>query len=836
MIEFRTLGALELLGPDGREHRAVLTQPKRVALLAYLAVATPHRFHRRDTLLGLLWPELDQDHARAALRQALHGLRQALGPVALPGRGDEEVSLDPAALWCDARAFDESVAAGDAEKALDLYCGDFLTGFFLSGARNFERWVEEERTRLRRSAARAAGTLARQCHAAGDGAGALRWTRRATALAPDDEGLQRQLIWLLYRQGDRASAIGAYESFALRLADEYEAEPAAETQALIAAVRARHVRVPAPTEATAAPVGATPVLGTAPVRRRRRLAPAALAATVGVVALAGVVLAVRGTARPRLDPHRVVVAPFENRTADSTLNALGSMTADWISRGLAETGLVEVADPVLLRAEAGGANGVRALAEFARAGTVVRGALYRQGDSIRFEAQVADARQERLVRSVTPVTGAARDPRAAVEALRQRVTAALATHLDPRLNDWAGIASQPPTFETYQEFVTGYEAFFQLRARDALRHLYRAAALDSTFKLPLVWATLAHSFLNECEPADSLARALAPARDRLGRLDRFLLDRQAAMCRGDLNAAYRMSREMIDAVPQSEFLAWLLARDALAVQRPREAQVVLERLHPNRGSLRNIAPYYLYLTYALHELGDHERELAAAQRARKQFPDNLAMLRLELLALAALGRVPDVNRALDEIPALPRHPLRTPSEVMRDAALELRAHGQPEASRAVFARALAWFESRPAAELATEASRFERLQALYAAGQWGAARNLVGELVREHAESVSYEGIRGVLAARRGARGEAAGADSALVGLWRWNLQGASTYWRACIAAQLGDSARAVTLLWQAHAEGEGVHPEFFMMLHTDPGLEPLRGYARFRAFLKPKG
>src|SRR3989454_7122652 len=134
MIELRTLGLVDLKDVDGREIRAVLTQPKRVALLAYLAVATPRGFHRRDTLLGLFWPELDQDHARAALRQALHGLRQALDTVALPSRGDEEVGLDPAALWCDARAFDESVAAGDAEQALKLYCGDFLAGFFLPAA------------------------------------------------------------------------------------------------------------------------------------------------------------------------------------------------------------------------------------------------------------------------------------------------------------------------------------------------------------------------------------------------------------------------------------------------------------------------------------------------------------------------------------------------------------------------------------------------------------------------------------------------------------------------------------------------------------------------------
>ncbi len=79
MIELRTLGALELRGADGFEFRPILQQPKRLALLVYLAVATPRRFHRRDTLLGIFWPELDAEHARPALRRALYFLRRSLG-------------------------------------------------------------------------------------------------------------------------------------------------------------------------------------------------------------------------------------------------------------------------------------------------------------------------------------------------------------------------------------------------------------------------------------------------------------------------------------------------------------------------------------------------------------------------------------------------------------------------------------------------------------------------------------------------------------------------------------------------------------------------------------
>src|SRR2546427_1189020 len=79
MIEFRLLGPLHLTDAQGREVQSLLTRPRRLALLAYLAAATPGRLHRRDSLLPLFWPELDQEHARAALRQALHVVRDALG-------------------------------------------------------------------------------------------------------------------------------------------------------------------------------------------------------------------------------------------------------------------------------------------------------------------------------------------------------------------------------------------------------------------------------------------------------------------------------------------------------------------------------------------------------------------------------------------------------------------------------------------------------------------------------------------------------------------------------------------------------------------------------------
>src|SRR2546426_4984052 len=84
-----------------------------------------------------------------------------------------------------------------------------------------------------------------------------------------------------------------------------------------------------------------------------------------------------------------------------------------------------------------------------------------------------------------------------------------------------------------------------------------------------------------------------------------------------------------------------------------EAITILERLHPDSGALSGRAGYYNWLTNAYHLLGEHDRELEAAHRARRRFPRNLATLRMEFLALAALGRGREVSQRFDEISALP---------------------------------------------------------------------------------------------------------------------------------------------------------------------------------------
>src|SRR5207247_1604137 len=140
------------------------------------------------------WPELDQEHARAALRQALHVLRTALGADVVVTRGDDDIGLDSALLWTDVAAFDGAVAEEQCAEARELYRGALLEGFFISGAADFERWLDDERSRRQRDATLCARRLVEQAEADGDLAVAVGWARRAAKFALHDEDALRRLI------------------------------------------------------------------------------------------------------------------------------------------------------------------------------------------------------------------------------------------------------------------------------------------------------------------------------------------------------------------------------------------------------------------------------------------------------------------------------------------------------------------------------------------------------------------------------------------------------------------------------------------------------------------
>jgi DNA-binding SARP family transcriptional activator/tetratricopeptide (TPR) repeat protein len=878
MFTLRLLGGAALSGPDGPV-RGRAAQRQRLALLAQLAGAQPYGVSR-DKLIAYFWPEAETDRARRLLSASVYVLRQALGDAAIVAAGDE-MALDSDVVRSDVGDFEAALDAGELESAVSLYRGPFLDGFFLRDADEFERWAEAERIRLAHRYAGALERLARDATARGDTDGAVNWWRALTASDPLSSRAALGLMEALAAAGDSAGALQHARGHERLVQEELGSPPDPN----IVAFRERLCTVPAlpprAPEGTRSPapraakqtddrigplshldsegpppatplrdqspveparVNAPPASRTLPLRRSRWLAGSGVAAALVFLVLAVLGGRHRGTAAasPEIDLRRVDVVVFVNMTGDSTLDRLGQIAADWISQGLARTRLVHVM-PVGLDSWAGDRPPASGEPRGSLAGARVVGAFYRQEDSLRFQARLVDWTGEQIG-AMDPATTPVSHPLAGVERVRQQVTALLATHVDPNMSAWATAGRQPTSFVAYDEFAAGMEAFVRADMSAAHERFMASADADAGYMLPVLWAVFSSANAGRFPVSDSLLRGLEPARQQMTGFEAALLDYHLANRAWNYEAAYRATQRMVDIAPGSEW-HYLLAMSALRSHRPREAVQQLARLDPNRGWLRGEfgVNYWLVFSAALHWLKDYERELQTVRLGLNRYQGDVALKISEAAALAALGRLEEVDSAAATVVAWTRSGGERLA-AYRAIYTELTAHGHREAALRHARAAAALYSGLPEAERRLPAARFWYVPALNAAENFDSAQAVSERLVAEYPSNPTYRIQLGVVAALGGNRERA----MEILG----TLQGddpVARYRRGLVLAALGDHEGAVNemrdvLLGRAGPDSvwwEHPHPRTvandFRTRHRHPGLQSLWSYPPFVELMQPK-
>ena len=542
MIELHTLGVLDLRAADGREVRAVLQQPKRLGLLAYLAADPPRRFHRRDSLVALFWPDLDQEHARAALRRSLHFLRGALGGEVPAGRGGEEVGLPDAALWCDATALDQALQAGDLERAASLYRGPFLDGLHVEGASSeFQDWLDRERGRLRRQASSAATLLMERAEREGRAADAARWGHRALELSPDDEAALRRLLALLDRAGDRPGAMQAFDRFARRMAQDLDLAPSPETRALAESIRSRV----GPTDESA------------------------------------------GT---------IAVLPFALR-GDPRFGYLGEGMVDLLATKLDGAGAIRTVDPRALLhflarsglspADAAGPPGGRAAAEHFGAGHYLLGSLVEAGG--RLEAVVTLHRRDGAAAASARATAASESELfELVDEIARQLLASPKIAAGTRLGRIAALTTG--SLDALRAYLQGERELRSGRYFDALERFQAAVDADPSFALAHYRLAAAAAGCALPDLARESADRSQEHRARLSPHDQLVLSAQRAWLDGAVGEAESLYNTVTGTYPD-DVEAWfhmgdllfhlnpLRGRSATEARRPFERVVALEPDH-----------------------------------------------------------------------------------------------------------------------------------------------------------------------------------------------------------------------------------------------------------------
>jgi serine/threonine-protein kinase len=524
MIEFRTLGVLDLRDASGAKVSAVLVHPKRTALLAYLALATPRGFHRRDTLLALLWPESTQEHARASLRKAVHHLRRALGDDAIIGSGDEGVSLNPDVVRCDAVAFEIAIDANATSEAFEHYRGPLMNGFVLSEAPEFERWLDLERARLRVRAFDAAWREAERQANAGHAFEAAMWGRRAATLAPDDEAGLRRLIALLERLGDRAGAVSAYEDFARRLREDFDTEPSAETQTLIARVRGASAKpavrtTPSSTSAPPLVPAANPIPTTRESRRIRQLAIA--------LAIVAVIAGAWGFLRQDTPaaPNTVAVLPFEFR---------GDAQHAYLAAGVAS----------LLGTTLDGIGGFQT-ANGNDARQYIKGDVVEAGGRVRINAALYDSREA----SRPSVRASVEDSTSQLFSIVDRLVSQLVVgRADTTLRLTKAAARTTSSLPALKAYLDGEQRFRIGHYKEAVDAFQKAVAADTTFALAYYRLAVAYSWSSDTMAHPTALKAARFA-ERLTTPDRALVEAFVPYTEGDAEEAERRYRAILQTRP-----------------------------------------------------------------------------------------------------------------------------------------------------------------------------------------------------------------------------------------------------------------------------------------------
>ena len=551
---------------------------------------------------------------------------------------------------------------------------------------------------------------------------------------------------------------------------------------------------------------------------------------VGAVIVAGVaaVPAYRSLARPPI-ARRLVVAPLVDLTGDTAFATLGRIAADMITQGIQQTETIDVVSSSVVTVatgnEPGGSSTPSDLARRVHASTLVSGAVYKQGDSLRFQAQVTDVASGRLVQAVEGVMAPVSNPMVGVIALRDRLMGTVAISDAQRASS---LGTGAPKFEAYREFAQGSERFVQRNYAAAAPFVERAIAIDSSFGAAYVTLAAAHVNLGHYANADTVIQAADRHRSEFSRADRLMLDYTHGILEHDRERALKAVQEWAarDSAPLSLYLVGLSAN---YLNRPRLAVNAFAHVRDTLFFTTGWSPYFTNYAASHHMLGEFKEELQVARRLEKLYTPFFAS---RIRALAGRGELTALNTLLDSLGRYSMDTVSTAGDYMVTAARELRAHGREAAADSILRRARVWFESRPPAERQRVSWRRSVANVLYELSAFDSARTIFTSLVGKDSTNLADRGRLGAIAAHLGDR---PGADSIASALSRVRIPytfGEQDYQRAVIAAASGDKAAAVQLLQAAIRAGT----YFGLRFHTEREFQSLRGYEPFDAILRPSG
>ena len=542
-----------------------------------------------------------------------------------------------------------------------------------------------------------------------------------------------------------------------------------------------------------------------------------------------------------LKPTRIYVANVSG-TAGTDLEAASVSVTDAIVRGIGTLSWATVASPPV-----GSKSNTDPLvaAQREHAATVISTAVVAAGDSAQLQVRVLDAQTGLVLRALPSIRVAKNAPSDVIaRAVEPAVVAAgfiSSRHLGA-VTLPSGDLPDLATFKLYESSYPDFAAADTASRARMYRTLLGIVDHNPRFAQARLWLGFVFWWNNFSRDPSGAARAdsvLAwtnEGRANFTQYEAALANFTRAATQGSSENGLDDARKLAALVPNSPIA---LALPALLsdLNHVRESRALTEVRIAAEGDTA-AADGYLRLAQLDHFLGENKAELAACVKARKIASEDVFMLQCELTALAALGDSATLLKRLDEMPtaAGDGRAFAFSGNVYLTLGQVLIAHGHPELSKRVFARALDWYASnQPSVDRSINVA-FRKAILLTVVNRDDEALALLRTLVQRDTTDSRVRGYIGRILARRG-------DNAGLVPIVQWlkalpavKLQGAPTYELASIEANLGPShwPDALRLLDEALRQGQGFGIRY--RLHYFQDWLPLKNDPGFKRILEPKG
>jgi DNA-binding SARP family transcriptional activator/TolB-like protein len=560
MLRLKALGGLVVLR-EGSALKGAATQRRRLALLAIVATAGKKGISR-DRLLTLLWPESDETKGRHGLAQSLYALKRDLGDDSL-FVGTSELRLNPDVITSDVQDFRDAIVAGNHCAAASLYGGPLLDGVYISGAPDFERWLDSEREHLAREFSEVLENLAAQQTDSGDVASSSATLARLAGLDPLNTRVVIKTMKSLAYAGDVSGALALAARHEAGRRDELDLPGDPEVVTLRDEItqserdRTERILSVSPIRVKQTESVAGDEAGTLPAKRvnhLRKRAAGYWAAGASAVLIAGTLIA-QHVAAGTFEPveSRLVVLPFEVR-GNAGLSYLKDGIVDLLSERLDGAGTNHTVDPnavlEFVRSEKNEKSetmvGRKATARFG-AGRFVMGSIVDAGGRIRISATVYNADGKRI--SVADATAADENHLLPlIDDLARGLVGGDLSDSGARLGREAALTTT--SLPALKWFLAGEQEFRAAHFPAAVESYEKAVALDSTFALAWYRLSTAGEWSSQSKLVSDATKAAVHFESRLSPEERMLLDARMAALKGNDDDVERLYSTILAAHPE----------------------------------------------------------------------------------------------------------------------------------------------------------------------------------------------------------------------------------------------------------------------------------------------